>query len=198
MAAGQGFKTFVTGEVLTAADTNGYLMQGVNVFANAAARTAAITSPQEGQMSYLKDTDSTEYYTGSAWSALGASSWTTFTPTLTGVTQGNGTLVARYNQTGKTVIGNIKFTLGSTSSITGGITATLPNTANGIVSVVGNFVDNFVQGYPVGSETFSSTVYLRALNASSTYAGYTNTSSSVPFSWGTGDWFEFTFVYEAV
>jgi len=72
MAAGLGFKTFVTGEVLTAADTNGYLMQGVNVFADAAARTAAITSPQEGQMSYLKDTNSTEYYSGSAWVAVGA------------------------------------------------------------------------------------------------------------------------------
>jgi len=71
MAAGLGFKTFTTGEVLTAADTNGYLMQGVNVFANAAARTAAITSPQEGQMSYLKDTDSVESYSGSAWVAVG-------------------------------------------------------------------------------------------------------------------------------
>lgn len=73
MAAGQGFKTFTTGEVLTASDTNGYLMQGVLVFANAAARTAAITSPQEGQMSYLKDTDSVESYSGSAWVAVGGS-----------------------------------------------------------------------------------------------------------------------------
>jgi hypothetical protein len=79
MAAGLGFKTFVTGEVLTSADTNGYLMQGVNVFADAAARTAAITSPQEGQMSFLKDTNSTEYYDGSAWVAVGASSPTSFT-----------------------------------------------------------------------------------------------------------------------
>lgn len=71
MAAGQGFKTFNTGEVLTAADTNGYLMQGVNVFADAAARTAAITSPQEGQMSYLKSTDSIESYNGSAWVTVG-------------------------------------------------------------------------------------------------------------------------------
>lgn len=73
MAAGQGFKTFVTGDVLTAGDTNGYLMQGVWVFADAAARTAAVTSPQEGNMSYLKDTNSTEYYSGSAWVAVGAS-----------------------------------------------------------------------------------------------------------------------------
>jgi len=71
MAAGLGFKTFATGEVLSAGDVNGYLMQGVLVFASAAARNAAITSPQEGQFAYLKDTDSTTYYTGSAWAASG-------------------------------------------------------------------------------------------------------------------------------
>ena len=73
MAAGLGLKTFVTGDVLTAADTNGYLMQGVWVFANAAARTAAVTSPQEGNFSFLKDTNSTEYYDGSSWVAVTAS-----------------------------------------------------------------------------------------------------------------------------
>ena len=67
MAAGLGFKTFTTGEVLTAADVNGYLMQGILVFANAAARTSAITSPQEGQYSFLKDTNALEYYDGAAW-----------------------------------------------------------------------------------------------------------------------------------
>jgi hypothetical protein len=73
MAAGLGFKDFVTGEVLTAADVDGYLMQGVWVFADAAARTAAVTSPQEGNMSFLKDTNSTEYYSGSSWVAVGGS-----------------------------------------------------------------------------------------------------------------------------
>ena len=71
MAAGLGFKDFVTGEVLTAADVDGYLMQGVWVFADATARTAAVTSPQEGNYSFLKDTNSTEYYDGSAWVAVG-------------------------------------------------------------------------------------------------------------------------------
>jgi len=72
MAAGQGFKTFNTGDVLTAADVNGYLMQGVLVFASAAARNAAITSPQEGQYCYLKDTNVTYYYDGSTWVVSGA------------------------------------------------------------------------------------------------------------------------------
>jgi hypothetical protein len=67
MAAGLGFKTFTTGEVLTAGDVNGYLMQGINVFTNAAGRSAAITSPQEGQYSFLKDTNALEYYDGVAW-----------------------------------------------------------------------------------------------------------------------------------
>jgi hypothetical protein len=70
MAAGLGFKDFTTGEVLTAADVDGYLMQGVWVFASAAARDAAVTSPQEGNFAYLKDTNITTYYTGSAWANL--------------------------------------------------------------------------------------------------------------------------------
>jgi len=84
MAAGLGSKTFTTGEVLTAADVNGYLMQGVLVFASAAARDAAITSPQEGQYAYLKDTNVTYYYDGAAWIVSGA------TGDITGVTAGSG------------------------------------------------------------------------------------------------------------
>lgn len=67
MAAGQGFKNFSTGDVLTASDVNGYLMQGIWVFANAAARDAAVTSPQEGNSCYLKDTDVIQVYSGSSW-----------------------------------------------------------------------------------------------------------------------------------
>jgi hypothetical protein len=84
MAAGLGFKTFNTGDVLSAADVNGYLMQGVLVFADATARDAAITSPQEGQFAYTKDNNSLWYYTGSAWAASGA------TGDIEGVTAGIG------------------------------------------------------------------------------------------------------------
>ena len=84
MAAGLGFKTFTTGEVLTAADVNGYLMQGVLVFATEAARNSAITSPQEGQFAFTKDTNSLWYYSGSAWVASGA------TGDIEGVTAGTG------------------------------------------------------------------------------------------------------------
>jgi hypothetical protein len=71
MAAGLGYKEFTTGDVLTAADANGYLAsQVVMVFADAAARTSAIASPQEGMISFRKDADAMEYYSGSAWVAV--------------------------------------------------------------------------------------------------------------------------------
>jgi len=84
MAAGQGFKTFTTGEVLTAGDVNGYLMQGINVFATTTARNAAITAPAEGQFAFTKDTNSLWYYDGAAWVASGA------TGDIEGVTAGVG------------------------------------------------------------------------------------------------------------
>jgi hypothetical protein len=84
MAAGLGFKTFTTGEVLTAGDVNGYLMQGILVFASTAARDAAITSPQEGQFAFTKDTNGLWYYDGATWVASGA------TGDIEGVTAGIG------------------------------------------------------------------------------------------------------------
>lgn len=44
---------------------------GVIPFANAAARTTAIPTPTDGQFTYLQDTNSTEFYNGSAFEALG-------------------------------------------------------------------------------------------------------------------------------
>lgn len=66
--AGLGFRTFVSGEVLTAANVNGYLMeQAVMVFNSASARSAALSSPSEGMVSYLKDTNALQRYDGAAW-----------------------------------------------------------------------------------------------------------------------------------
>lgn len=82
MAAGEGFKTWQTGDVLTAADVNGYLMQGVWVFDDAADRTAQVTSPAEGNFSYLKDIDALEVYDGSAWVSAGGGGATAVNPNL--------------------------------------------------------------------------------------------------------------------
>lgn len=69
--AGAGFRTFAVGEVLTANNVNTYLMQQtVMVFATAAARTSAITAPSEGMVTYLSDSNSFWYYSGTAWTEI--------------------------------------------------------------------------------------------------------------------------------
>ena len=70
-----GTKLWASGDVVTAADVNQYLMRGVKVFANASARTAAYGGAGEptleaGEMSYLLDTLTVEVYDGSAWVSI--------------------------------------------------------------------------------------------------------------------------------
>jgi len=62
------FRIFAAGEVLTAANVNDFLAeQTVATFATTAARSSAIASPNEGQLSYLQDTDQLAYYDGANW-----------------------------------------------------------------------------------------------------------------------------------
>lgn len=69
--AGLGRKVFSAGDVLTAAQVQGYLQdQTIMVFAGTAARATAIPSPSQGMFAYLT-ADSTLYtYDGSDWVAF--------------------------------------------------------------------------------------------------------------------------------
>lgn len=86
-----GFKTFADDVVLTASEINGYLMQGILVFADSAARDTALSgSLAEGRYCYLKDTNTTYVYTGSSWEAVTGSaavlSGTTGSPATSSIT----------------------------------------------------------------------------------------------------------------
>jgi hypothetical protein len=75
--AGLGAKLWTSGEVVTAANVNGYLQdQTVMRFADEATRTAAFGGAGEptlasGMMSYLVDVAQVQVYNGSAWVAIG-------------------------------------------------------------------------------------------------------------------------------
>jgi len=94
-------------------------------------------------------------------SAIAASSWTAWTPTLTNATVGNGTFVARYVQISKTVSFTLKFTVGSTTSFTStGTKFSLPVTAANSSNVFTGLLINYggvrplpVTGYSNGSTT---------------------------------------------
>jgi hypothetical protein len=71
--SGLGRKIFVAGDILTAAEVQGYLQdQAIMVFDDSSARTTAIPTPTQGMFAYLKS-DSTLYtYDGSNWVAFEA------------------------------------------------------------------------------------------------------------------------------
>jgi hypothetical protein len=187
MAAGLGFKTFTTGEVLTATDTNGYLMQGVLVFASAAARDAAITSPQEGQFAYLKDTNVTTYYTGSAWANLDTTGMTNpMTTTGDTIYSSSGSTPARLGigSTGQvlTVASGIpSWATPSSGSLTLISTTTFTSVAGvSVDSLFSSTYDNYVVYFnisAVGAGSTDITMKLRSSGADNSSADYTSQTS---------------------
>jgi len=67
-----GRKVFTSGEILTAADVNSFLMdQSVMVFADSSARSSAIPTPSEGMVTFREDQDVVEVFDGSAFKTVG-------------------------------------------------------------------------------------------------------------------------------
>lgn len=77
---GLGRKVFTAGEVLTAANVQGYLQdQAVMFFASASARSSALgTAVSEGMVSYLQTTKTLEFYDGTSWNSAGAGGFDNF------------------------------------------------------------------------------------------------------------------------
>jgi hypothetical protein len=91
---------------------------GVLPFATSAARATAIPSPTDGQYSYLQDTNSTEFWNGSAWVAAG---------TAPGLVLVEPTSIANSGGTSSASGGQITFTTVSSISLNGVFTSTYDN-----------------------------------------------------------------------
>lgn len=204
--AGAGYKNFSAGEVLTSSDVDTYLMeQATMVFANAAARDAALTAPSEGMLAYIVDTNLLTQYSGSAWSGVGPTSgaWRSWTPTLTNMTQGNGTVTARYMRIGRMIAYKFQFTLGSTSTVGTDPTFSVPVTAAAQAELdmntcrlteVGTPTNRFF-GWAVGATT--STVQVGAMEVIVGILSRTQVTATAPFTWGNTDQMFVSGVYEA-
>jgi len=142
--------------------------------------------------------------TGLKWAAVsgGSVTYTTWTPTWTNLTVGNGTVVARYGTSGKFVNFAIGIQLGSTSSVSGTIEFTLPKTPKNTTLDIDQYVytaflDSGVDIYYGSTELAASTKgVVFAMLSNGTYVSRTGTSATVPFSWTNGDVIQITGVYE--
>ena len=118
--------------------------------------------------------------------------WNSWTTTLSNAALGNGTIVSTYKQVGKTVFFKLLWTLGSTSSVSGFVSFTLPVTAastamdnaNSIIGTV-SMRDNSPSALNIGAVRYTSTTSASILrNTGDTYAAI---SATTPFTWATSD-----------
>jgi hypothetical protein len=123
--------------------------------------------------------------------------WTTWTPTYSNLTIGNGTVIARYQKVGKNVNLYWSFTLGSTSSVGSGPSITLPinHSQTGAILNLG-CQDEGVARYFGKGVLFDNVCYLQAINTAGTYALQATITSTIPFTWGNTDRFVLSGSYE--
>lgn len=122
--------------------------------------------------------------------AIGA--FTSFTPSWSGLTVGNGTVTARYAVVNELVFMQVDVAFGSTTAITGSVELDLPVEASSFrLDGSGGQVtleDN--NGTDYFGPTFrlnGTTITLRVWDAGATYLSADNLSSTVPFTWTTDD-----------
>ena len=127
-----------------------------------------------------------------------------YTPTISNGTLGNGTMSAYYSRVNKLVFGNLLWTLGSTSTITGTLNISFPVTAsaNSAFQIVGaGYYYDLSTGLTyIGSTYRTSTTNMILLVHQSNVGTYSNTvivNNTVPVAFGTGDQIQLSFVYEA-
>lgn len=149
-----------------------------------------------GDVLTASDTNTFLSHTGDAWDA--------WTPTRTGLTLGNGTEVSNYWRSGRLVVWRYSLVFGSTTSITGNVTLTLPVSASTNGGLVGAnmapalLVDTGTADY-VGLVRIQGTTTAQVIimTSSGTYPSFIALSSTVPHTWANTDIIRFTISYEA-
>lgn len=122
----------------------------------------------------------------------GLLTWTNYTPTFTNLTVGNATINFSYSQLGKTVNVRGYLTFGTTTSVSGLISISLPvNTATTIGGpVIGHarYNDTGTASYSgIASVASASTVACTIANVAATYPTIINTSATIPHTWANLD-----------
>ena len=143
------------------------------------------------------DTNRLLRYDGTGWIIM-AEPPVAYTPTLTNLTLGNGTLDYKYHRSDGWIDYYGRFTLGSTSAVTGLPTISIPVASVSQVSLVytSQFNDSGATVYPAWASINGTTLQMYALNASGTYLSVAVPSATVPFTWTTADSIDFGLRYQ--
>lgn len=197
-------KTATTVNMVSAGAGRGY---DGSTAATHTAGTTVIMAPIKNWFSRMASLAGTNAWTaGNTWSGTAAfgggtdviGGWTSWTPTLTNITLGNGNMVAKYLRIGKTVWFKIIFTLGTTSSFAVGTDAYItypaaPIAADytqygtlGTITMFDISTGDIIQGTVAAGDT-NGRMILLSNNASGTYVKANGVNSVTPFTWTSTD-----------
>lgn len=124
--------------------------------------------------------------------------WQAWTPTYTNLTIGNGTVVARYQQIGKTINFEFYFSMGSTSAMGTTPQITMPVTPKYYAKTFDMYIQDAGTQFFIGTaDTFDSKFYPTVILTNTTYAQVSYLSATTPMTWTTSDNFSIRGSYEA-
>jgi len=132
--------------------------------------------------------------------------WSSYTPTFTNTTLGSGSVAGKYKQLGKTVFFRASFTFGAGSAVSGSVTVSLPVTSIAVPDTkmpIGQVEYNdsdssLFHGSVVWTTTTTATLRVdTTIGGVGTYVRQDVTSSTIPFTWASGDEMHVQGMYEA-
>lgn len=136
----------------------------------------------------------------------GGVAWSSWVPTWTGLTLGNGVVVAKYQRVGKLIVARLNIIFGTTTSVSGSIIFSLPVNRAAFAGSLGltpiGHCRLFDTSAPATLEgviisTTVGTALVGVHDSSGTYLVGVGTGTTTPFTWATGDEISLQIAYEA-
>lgn len=186
-----GFQDFSPGQQVTADFMDELMRQTVIPFASSAARDSALAPVlAEPLFTYQRDTDEITFYDGTAWRTIYKPP-TSWTPSWTNLTVGNGTVTATYSRSGDWVQANVKLVLGSTSVVSGSVLTSLPIATASTQPHVGSCVFT-----DAGTRTYVGAAFQNGTSVTVFHTeGVGTITSTSPFTWTTSDEIYYSVTY---
>lgn len=172
-------------------------LKPVPIFDDHTARDAFFTDPQFGDQCSVSES-TRQFYAGAGWLAWDLD-WVTYSPSsLTGITVGSGTVLARRMRQGRRCLVDFSFVLGAGSDITAAPIIALPFTAAdphgwaefniaGLVWCADVGVANYTGACRIKSSLTAFEPLTFRQHTGGTFVDLASISSTSPFNWASGD-----------
>jgi hypothetical protein len=154
------------------------------------------TTPVDADYLALMDSAASNIMKKLSWANLKATlnivPKTSWTPTFTNLSVGDGTLVCEYSVSGSMVHATFHLTFGSTTSISGSVSCTIPtgSMTNNTIQPLGTVIlgdTGTANLYGAVYLASATTITIRTLSVSGSHIGVAALSSTIPFTWTNGD-----------